>query len=149
MLKLVNLRSIKLEHKQFLREHHRNVRLSLIDAERAAVDANNNRQGFITRTGKTQRATRVMRRGKRTIIFRVSSSHPNAWRMEKGTRPHVIKAKSGKSLRFEMGGKIRFFKKVNHPGTRPYRFLSRARNTAGSVFERQMKIRMIRSSFNF
>ena len=149
MLKLINLPRIKLDHQKFLRQHKRDVDASLRDAERAALEANNTRQVFQTRTGRTQRATKVRRRGKRIIRFTVSNSHPNAIRMEKGTRPHVIRAKPGKSLRFEMNGKIRFFKKVNHPGTRPYRFLSRARNTAGSVFERQMKIRMYRASFKF
>lgn len=35
-----------------------------------------------------------------------------------GTRPHVIRAR-GKALRFQWHGKTVYFKKVNHPGTRP------------------------------
>ena len=33
------------------------------------------------------------------------------------TRPHVIKAKPGKTLAFSMGGKLVFAKSVNHPGS--------------------------------
>jgi len=63
--------------------------------------------------------------------------------VEKGTRPHVIRAKNGKALRFPkagtsttLGGRVRtgdlrrlgpgaytFAQKVNHPGTKPKPFL--------------------------
>lgn len=40
------------------------------------------------------------------------------------TAPHVIRAKNGKALAFQMGGKMRFAAYVNHPGSvipaRPY-----------------------------
>lgn len=35
-----------------------------------------------------------------------------------GTRPHVIRAKRAKALRWQQGGKVRFAKAVNHPGYR-------------------------------
>ena len=45
-----------------------------------------------------------------------------AWDVEYGTKPHVIEAKPGKTLRFEAGGKVIYTKRVNHPGTaaQPY-----------------------------
>lgn len=45
--------------------------------------------------------------------------------LEEGTRPHVIEARIAKSLAFywpKIGG-MAYFKRVNHPGTKPYRFM--------------------------
>lgn len=36
-----------------------------------------------------------------------------------GTRPHVIKPRIAKVLRFTIGGRTVYATKVNHPGTRP------------------------------
>lgn len=38
--------------------------------------------------------------------------------VEHGTRPHVIRARTAKVLRFRTGGRIRFASSVQHPGTR-------------------------------
>jgi hypothetical protein len=45
-----------------------------------------------------------------------------------GTKPHVIAARRAKYLRFYWPkvGKVVFFKSVNHPGTKPNPFMSRA-----------------------
>jgi hypothetical protein len=47
---------------------------------------------------------------------------PYAWDVEYGTKPHVIEAKPGKVLRFQVGERIVYTRRVNHPGTRaqPY-----------------------------
>lgn len=47
---------------------------------------------------------------------------PYAWMVEFGTKPHIIEAKPGKTLRFQKNGKTIYTKKVRHPGTRaqPY-----------------------------
>lgn len=42
------------------------------------------------------------------------------------TRPHVIRAKNVKALRFKWKGGFVFFKKINHPGTEANPFLDRA-----------------------
>jgi hypothetical protein len=41
-----------------------------------------------------------------------------------GTRPHTIRAQPQKMMRFSNGGRIIYSHKVNHPGTRPNRYLS-------------------------
>ena len=46
--------------------------------------------------------------------------------MEFGTRPHVIRARNAKALRFRWHGRIVYFKQVNHPGTAAKSFLRRA-----------------------
>ena len=48
-----------------------------------------------------------------------------------GTRPHIIKARRKKSLRFVQNGQIRFAQQVHHPGTRGSHFLDRALPLAG------------------
>ena len=41
-----------------------------------------------------------------------------------GTRPHSIMATPGRVMRFNVGGRVVYAKKVNHPGTRGTRFLT-------------------------
>jgi hypothetical protein len=56
----------------------------------------------------------------------VRCDHPKVRFVLDGTRPHVIRARNAKALRFEMEGRIVFARKVNHPGTRPNNFMARA-----------------------
>ena len=46
--------------------------------------------------------------------------------MEYGTSPHLIMPKNGKVLSFMRGGRRVFYKKVNHPGTKPLAFVRSA-----------------------
>lgn len=49
------------------------------------------------------------------------------WRpVQFGSRPHIIRPKNAKVLRFETKGNIVFAKFVNHPGTEPNPFIDRA-----------------------
>ena len=50
--------------------------------------------------------------------------------LEWGTRPHVIRAKGGGTLRFEINGAVFFRKMVNHPGISPRLFVTEAREMA-------------------
>lgn len=43
-----------------------------------------------------------------------------------GTRPHIIRAKRKKVLRFQVGTQVIYRPLVHHPGTRPRPFLARA-----------------------
>lgn len=43
-----------------------------------------------------------------------------------GTRPHLIRPRRARALRFEVGGDIVYTKLVRHPGTRANPFLQRA-----------------------
>jgi hypothetical protein len=53
----------------------------------------------------------------------VGSNDPKAKWMEFGTRPHLIRPKHAKALRFNMRGKVVFARVVKHPGTPEYKFL--------------------------
>lgn len=48
---------------------------------------------------------------------------PYALMHHNGTDPHVIVPKTAKVLAFKSGGVTVFARKVNHPGTRPNRYL--------------------------
>lgn len=52
--------------------------------------------------------------------------------VEGGTVPHAIVPRRRQFLRFEQGGRIRFAKRVWHPGTKAARFMQTARD-AGEV----------------
>lgn len=43
-----------------------------------------------------------------------------------GTRPHIIRPRRKRALRFRVGGRVVYAKFVRHPGTRARPFLDRA-----------------------
>jgi hypothetical protein len=54
----------------------------------------------------------------------IGSSVPYAMMHHEGTRRHKITAKKKSYLKFRSGSKLVFRKAVNHPGTRPNRYLT-------------------------
>lgn len=64
------------------------------------------------------------------VVVRIFSTKKYAEHVEHGTRPHIIRARRAKALRFVANGKTVFRKWVRHPGTRGFRFLYDA-TTAG------------------
>lgn len=52
--------------------------------------------------------------------------HPAVRFVLDGTRPHIIRPRRARALRFEAGGRVVFSKLVHHPGTRPNDFFARA-----------------------
>lgn len=56
----------------------------------------------------------------------VTCDHPAVTFVLEGTRPHVIRPKRAKALRFEVGGEVVFAQRVRHPGTRANDFMGRA-----------------------
>lgn len=71
--------------------------------------------------------------------FKLTADTPYAKFMEYGTKRHVIRAKAGKRLAFTVNGRKVFAKKVNHPGTKPYRYLSIALLAAFNEFKATFK----------
>lgn len=69
--------------------------------------------------------------GPEGVVVLVGSDLPYAILHHKGTRPHVIVAKAGGVLVFEVGGKKVFTRRVRHPGTKPNRFLTDAARDVG------------------
>lgn len=60
------------------------------------------------------------------LYVRVGSELPYALDHHNGTRRHIIRAKPGKVLAFPSSGRMVFATQVNHPGTRPNLYLTRA-----------------------
>lgn len=58
--------------------------------------------------------------------FRVSTNVAYAGYVNDGTRPHDIRPRNARALRFRVGGRTVFARVVHHPGTRPRPFLDRA-----------------------
>ncbi|MCX5326277.1 hypothetical protein [Streptomyces sp. NBC_00120] len=52
--------------------------------------------------------------------------HPAVRYVLDGTRPHIIRPRRKKALRFDVGGRTVFAKVVHHPGTKPNDFLGKA-----------------------
>ncbi|MEW2568305.1 hypothetical protein [Streptomyces sp. NPDC047070] len=52
--------------------------------------------------------------------------HPAVLFVLNGTRPHLIRPRRKKFLRFEVEGHVVYTKLVRHPGTRPNDFMGRA-----------------------
>jgi len=56
-----------------------------------------------------------------------------------GTKPHLIKPKNKKALRWAGGGAFHFAKVVHHPGNKPDNWLKRAAAMAPQIFERAVQ----------
>lgn len=69
----------------------------------------------------------VRRTGPWRIDSSVSADAPYAAPVHQGARPHVIRPRNARVLRFEVeGGRVVFARRVNHPGQRAQPFLSNA-----------------------
>lgn len=64
--------------------------------------------------------------GPRGLQGVVRCDHPAVRFVLDGTRPHIIRPRRAKALRFQMGGRTVFAKYVRHPGTRANNFLAAA-----------------------
>jgi hypothetical protein len=56
--------------------------------------------------------------------FTVGSNLNYALLHHEGTKPHIITPNEANILRFTAGGRVVYTHKVNHPGTRPNKYLS-------------------------
>jgi hypothetical protein len=53
--------------------------------------------------------------------------------VHEGARPHVIRPRHGSFLRFEIGNRVVFARRVNHPGNRPNPFLRDAAHAVANA----------------
>lgn len=70
--------------------------------------------------------TTDIQRGPGGLSGVVISRHPATVYVVNGTRPHIIRPRRAKALRFQMDGRTVFAKIVHHPGTDANNFLLRA-----------------------
>jgi len=78
--------------------------------------------GRLRSSGKVSYSGLFTFRPKATIVFDVEY----AAMVNDGTRPHIIRPKNARVLRFVVGGRVVYARVVHHPGTRANPFLDRA-----------------------
>ncbi len=65
--------------------------------------------------------------------------------VENGTRPHVISAKNVKALHFIWKDVPVFFKRVNHPGSKPHVYMGLAYFKAQRVLQRESELATVKA----
>lgn len=90
----------------------------------------NVRTGYLKSTISADKVTRV---GPWELSGGVSAGAPYAGFVHEGTRPHVIRPRRARALRFEIGGRVVFAQRVNHPGYRGNAFLRNAAHRVASA----------------
>lgn len=77
------------------------------------------------RTGNLKRSI-SMRQGLRGRVqyVEVGANTKYAYDVHEGTRRHTITARTGRLMRFNVGGRIVYARKVTHPGSRPKPYLT-------------------------
>lgn len=93
------------------------------------VTANTAKALAPVRTGRLKASIQpdpVRRVGPWRIDTGISATAPYAAPVHEGARPHVIRPRHARALRFEVEGRVVFAQRVRHPGNRPNRFLSQA-----------------------
>ncbi len=147
---MIDLSAVRLAHRQFLAKHSAILAQSLEEARQQGLAEVRKNPGFKPRTGALQAATtgRVVRTRSGAIV-RLQNRKAYAAVIDKGSKAHVILARRKKSLRFVGPGGVVFRKRVNHPGTKPYHFLSRAVNEAGRLFGTRFVSRIEQAARSF
>lgn len=100
----------------------------------AAKVARRNAEGttlFKDRTGELRGTIDVIDRG--TYWKRVIARARHGRFIEDGTKPHVIRPRNGTFLKFVVGGRTVFARKVNHPGTSRRPFMQNAANAGAQA----------------
>lgn len=64
--------------------------------------------------------------GPRGLQGVITCDHPAVRWVHEGARPHLIRPRRAKALRFEVNGQVVFTQLVRHPGNRANPFLTRA-----------------------
>lgn len=87
------------------------------------------RQDVPVRTGNLGRTIgegRIGVAGPRTVTGSAHATAHYAAPVHEGARPHIIRPRTAKALRFEIGGRVVFAAMVRHPGMRGRPFLRNA-----------------------
>ena len=92
------------------------------EAQAVARERVNSRSGAYLRGFSS--TTKIGPNGPRTTI---RNSAPHALILEKGSRAHeIVPRRPGGLLRFEIGGRTVYARRVQHPGTKPQRIMDTA-----------------------
>jgi hypothetical protein len=96
--------------------HLRKIGLEILTGARAMVGV---------RTGNLRRSLH-MRQGLRGRVqyVAVGSNLSYAEAHHEGTRPHRIAPRDGRIMRFNVGGTVVYARRIDHPGTKPRKYLT-------------------------
>jgi hypothetical protein len=147
-----DLGAVRKAHQRFVRANAAMVSDVLKQAGEKAEEHVRDKAQFTHRSGRIWSNTKArvvrFRRGGRMIV---SNPVPYAPYLEHGTPAHVILPRRKKVLRFwsRRSDQLVFARRVNHPGTRPYRFLSAARDHAFHWARSAIQARMRRIARSF
>jgi HK97 gp10 family phage protein len=89
------------------------------------------------RTGKLRESISLIKVN--DLHYVVGSPLEYAVYVERGTRPHIIRPKRARALRFVVGGETVFARLVRHPGTKPHPFFTHALQKYRTVWKRIWK----------
>lgn len=146
----ISLVQVRKAHDNFKTRHHTMVQRVAEEAGKFAKQYVKDHPTFTPRTGTLQKRTGykvlIRRNGK---VLRIQNATPYAAAIDQGARPHVIKPRNARALRFVVRGKVVFTKRVMHPGNKPYKFLYRATTAAGRVLEDKLRFGMWRVAKTF
>lgn len=92
-----------------------------------------------TQTGALFRSVRMASEGDGFAIFHDMQAAPHAMFVHWGTKPHTIKPKDKKALRWPAGGGFVFAKSVEHPGYEGDPYLVKAAEDAPRHFNEIIK----------
>jgi hypothetical protein len=124
----INMRSVAREHARLLDMHEKMLNKEAADAAKHAENQVYQSPKFKPRTGNLQASTNakvVKLANGRKIVVKNKAKYAAA--IDLGAKPHLIRPKRARALRFvARGGQVVFARLVRHPGNRPYRFLWRA-----------------------
>jgi hypothetical protein len=90
------------------------------------------------RTGTLRRSitSRVEDGGNRGVV---GTNVPYARPVHEGSKPHIIRPRRAKALRFQAGGETVFAKFVRHPGTRGQPFLAEGLRRSRATVDRLLQ----------
>lgn len=138
---VLDTRNIHGQHDNFLSTHSAMVGGVLYDAGVFAVAQTIINPVFKPRTGALQRGTKAsvvrLSSGK---LLRITNRKAYAKSIEEGSKPHIIRARKAKFLRFIVGGHYVYRRFVRHPGTKPYWFLRSAVEHTGNEIRSRLLV---------
>jgi hypothetical protein len=138
---LLNLDEVQRGHDHFLAGNQRLVSSAEELAGRHALQYVQQHSEFHRRSGKLQDKTayRVVKTSGGKIL-RISNPLPYAAAIDTGSKAHRITARNASVLRFvSRSGVLMFRRSVWHPGTRPYKFLYNATDSAYRVLGQDLE----------
>jgi len=155
---ITNMGAMKRAHRKLVNDTRVAIDDTLKAAKLHALHKAQSTTRFHSQTGKTKKATRarVMRlKGGGKMILR-NPTKTALW-MERGTRPHVIRAKRGRLAFYWIGGAVKrglpigWYRPeaVNHPGTKATWFLKDANQSAYQRAGIRLRVLMKRAAKRF